>query len=175
MWTWGQVKEVLKNKRSWWRKTNKHWCTENTSVRVLYLRHGTASKYSFENGKAAANNHVITDVLHDASGLTSHQSEQDRGWKEKGTISYSTTSICIKLPTAIVWKWKEISCHLCRGSRRGRVHPDLLWWSRHDQIGWRWDPRTRGQNTTPPSDGEHKINSHTTIKSADCNQSSIAC
>lgn len=101
--------------------------------------------------------------------------ERDNLLHFMGVQSSSTTSICIKLPTAIVWKWKEISCHLCRGSRRGRVHPDLLWWSRHDQIGWRWDPRTRGQNTTPPSDGEHKINSHTTIKSADCNQSSIAC
>lgn len=83
-----KVKEVLKSKRSRWRKTNgltnvEHWCTENTTVRVVYLRHGTASKYSFENGKAASNNHVITDVLHDASGLTGHQSEQDRGWKEK--------------------------------------------------------------------------------------------
>lgn len=44
-----------------------------------YLRYRAASKYSFENGQAASDNNVVTDVLHDASGLTSHQSEQDRG------------------------------------------------------------------------------------------------
>lgn len=44
--------------------------------------------------------------------------------------------------------------HLCRGSRRGIVHPDSLWWSRHDQTGWHWDPRTRGQSRAPPADRE---------------------
>lgn len=64
-----------------------------------------------------------------------------------------------------MWNSKGISCYLCRGSRRGRVPPDLLWWSQHVQTGWRWDPRTHGQNTTPPSDREeHRINSHTTLK-----------
>lgn len=49
------------------------------SVRVVYLWHSAASKNPFENGEAASNNHVVADVLHDASGLASHQSEQDRG------------------------------------------------------------------------------------------------
>lgn len=30
---------------------------------------------------------------------------------------------------------KRDLCHLCRGSRRGRVRLDLLWWSQHDQTG----------------------------------------
>lgn len=78
--------------------------------------------------------------------------------------SSSGTLWCIKLLTK-VWNSKGISCYLCRGSRRGRVHPDLLWWSRHAQTGWHWDPRTHGQNITPPSDREeHRMNSHTTLK-----------
>lgn len=48
----------------------------------MYLWHGAASKNPFENGKAASHNHVIADVLHDASGLASHQGQQDGGWKE---------------------------------------------------------------------------------------------
>lgn len=50
-------------------------------VRVVYLWHSAASKNPFENGEAASNDHVVTDVLHDASGLASHQSKQDWGWR----------------------------------------------------------------------------------------------
>lgn len=50
-------------------------------ARVVYLWHSAASKNPFENGEAASNDHVVADVLHDASGLASHQSEQDRGWR----------------------------------------------------------------------------------------------
>lgn len=105
-----------------WRKMD--WQMLNTevlqSLRVEYLRHSTTSKYSFENGQAASNNHVITDVLHDARRLTSHQSEQDRGWKEKrhdllqfiGEYTCSSAiSRCIKLLTK-VWNSRAISLPL---------------------------------------------------------------
>lgn len=48
-----------------------------TRVTVAHLWHSAASKYSFEDGQAASDNHVVADVLHDASGLAGHQSEQD--------------------------------------------------------------------------------------------------
>lgn len=44
----------------------------------MYLWHSAASKYSFENGQAASDDHVVADVLHDAGGLPGHQSEKDR-------------------------------------------------------------------------------------------------
>ncbi len=143
-------------------------------VKMYNLWYGTASKYSFENGQAASDNHIIADVLHDAGRLTSHQSEQDRGWGEKRhklfqrlftdvlkkqrahtnrnyiSVSHQSASNYPKPQSAA----KERSCHLYRGSRRGKVRPDSLWWSRRDRTGSRWDPRTRGQNTTPPSDRE---------------------
>lgn len=86
------------------------------------------------------------------SGLKREKVWLDAVYRREHTRS-SATLRCIKLLTK-EWNSRGISCYLCRGSKRGRVHPDLLWWSRHAQTGWHWDPRTHGQNTTPPSDRE---------------------
>lgn len=59
-------------------------------VCVVYLRHGAASKYSFEDGEAATDDNIVADVLHDASGLAGHQGEQDR---RCGVVYYSTVSV----------------------------------------------------------------------------------
>lgn len=71
---------------------------------------------------------------------------------------------------------QQVICHLCRGSRRGIVRLDLLWWSRRDQTGWHWDPRTHGQNTTPPLGREgHKNNKSHDIQSAHFHQMLNSC
>lgn len=55
---------------------------------AAYLRHSAASKYSFEDSQAASNDHIVADVLHNASGLTGHQGEQDRGC---GVVYYAVS------------------------------------------------------------------------------------
>lgn len=113
----------------------------------LYLRNGAASKYSFKDGEAASDDDVVADVLHDAGGLAGHEREQDgscrrsdgsRGDEESHQRSPGT------------WE-AENPFHLYTGSRRGRARRGWRWWSRRVRTGSRWDPRTPGRSTAPPS------------------------
>lgn len=66
----------------------------------IYLWHSAASKYSLENSQTSTHNDVITDVLHDASCLTSHQRQKDRGYAERGhslkLFLYTTTIVMVR-------------------------------------------------------------------------------